>query len=148
MAGAEGLMAEVSWKVLERRARAKRSGLAAWDNNLAPEGYIKSTMLMYQSPTTGLFPTKTCGGDQKSKVHESLYCAAGAWALALAYRRIDDDKGRTHELEHSAIKCMRGILYCYMRQADKNTDAALLPCISYPAFALDDEVLFSQTLDK
>ncbi|XP_029882296.1 phosphorylase b kinase regulatory subunit beta isoform X6 [Aquila chrysaetos chrysaetos] len=29
-----------------------------------------------------------------------------------------------------------------------NTDAALLPCLSYPAFALDDEVLFSQTLDK
>ncbi|KAM9228406.1 phosphorylase b kinase regulatory subunit beta isoform 4-T4 [Leptosomus discolor] len=28
-------------------------------------------------------------------------------------------QGRTHELEHSAIKCMRGILYCYMRQADK-----------------------------
>ena len=28
------------------------------------------------------------------------------------------------------------------------SDAALLPCISYPAFALDDEVLFSQTLDK
>lgn len=80
---------------------------------------VKSTMLTYQSPTTGLFPTKTCGGDQKSKVHESLYCAAGAWALALAYRRIDDDKGRTHELEHSAIKCMRGVLYCYMRQADK-----------------------------
>uniref|UniRef100_A0A2K5EPE4 Phosphorylase b kinase regulatory subunit n=1 Tax=Aotus nancymaae TaxID=37293 RepID=A0A2K5EPE4_AOTNA len=247
---------------------------------------VKSTLLLYQSPTTGLFPTKTCGGDQKAKIQDSLYCAAGAWALALAYRRIDDDKGRTHELEHSAIKCMRGILYCYMRQADKvqqfkqdprpttclhsvfnvhtgdellsyeeyghlqiinlfslysivsfiqnlvfcvervyrvpdfgvwergskynngstelhsssvglakaaleaingfnlfgnqgcswsvifvdldahnrnrqtlcsllpresrshNTDAALLPCISYPAFALDDEVLFSQTLDK
>ena len=30
----------------------------------------------------------------------------------------------------------------------QNTDAALLPCISYPAFALDDEVLFMQTLDK
>ncbi|XP_050569236.1 phosphorylase b kinase regulatory subunit beta isoform X3 [Cygnus atratus] len=29
-----------------------------------------------------------------------------------------------------------------------NTDAALLPCLSYPAFALDDEVLFNQTLDK
>ncbi|XP_069649699.1 phosphorylase b kinase regulatory subunit beta isoform X6 [Haliaeetus albicilla] len=39
--------------------------------------------------------------------------------LSLLRRRIDDDKGRTHELEHSAIKCMRGILYCYMRQADK-----------------------------
>uniref|UniRef100_A0A3Q2H980 Phosphorylase b kinase regulatory subunit n=1 Tax=Equus caballus TaxID=9796 RepID=A0A3Q2H980_HORSE len=80
---------------------------------------VKSTLLLYQSPTTGLFPTKTCGDDQKAKVQDSLYCAAGAWALALAYRRIDDDKGRTHELEHSAIKCMRGILYCYMRQADK-----------------------------
>ena len=41
----------------------------------------------------------------------------GLWLLH--YRRIDDDKGRTHELEHSAIKCMRGILYCYMHQADK-----------------------------
>ncbi|PNJ62422.1 phosphorylase b kinase regulatory subunit beta isoform X1 [Pongo abelii] len=80
---------------------------------------VKSTLLLYQSPTTGLFPTKTCGSDQKAKIQDSLYCAAGAWALALAYRRIDDDKGRTHELEHSAIKCMRGILYCYMRQADK-----------------------------
>lgn len=39
--------------------------------------------------------------------------------LFLCNRRIDDDMGRTHELEHSAIKCMRGILYCYMRQADK-----------------------------
>lgn len=39
--------------------------------------------------------------------------------FSLFTRRIDDDMGRTHELEHSAIKCMRGILYCYMRQADK-----------------------------
>ncbi|XP_014306073.2 phosphorylase b kinase regulatory subunit beta-like, partial [Myotis lucifugus] len=78
-----------------------------------------ATVLLYQSPTTGLFPTKTCGGDQQAKVQDSLYCAAAAWAVALAYRRIDDDKGRTHELEHSAVKCMRGILYCYMRQADK-----------------------------
>uniref|UniRef100_A0A8B9NTM7 Phosphorylase b kinase regulatory subunit n=1 Tax=Apteryx owenii TaxID=8824 RepID=A0A8B9NTM7_APTOW len=29
-----------------------------------------------------------------------------------------------------------------------NTDAALLPCLSYPAFALDDEALLGQTLDK
>ncbi|XP_006170533.1 phosphorylase b kinase regulatory subunit beta, partial [Tupaia chinensis] len=135
MAGAAGLMAEVSWKVLERRARAKRSGSVyeplksinlprpdnetLWDKLDHYYRIVKSTLLLYQSPTTGLFPTKTCGGDQKAKIQDSLYCAAGAWALALAYRRIDDDKGRTHELEHSAIKCMRGILYCYMRQADK-----------------------------
>ncbi|KAJ8343685.1 hypothetical protein SKAU_G00310140 [Synaphobranchus kaupii] len=57
----------------------------------------------------------------------------GAWALALAYRRIDDDMGRTHELEHSAIKCMRGILYCYMRQSDKveqfKQDPSPLKCL-------------------
>ncbi|XP_069546381.1 phosphorylase b kinase regulatory subunit beta isoform X3 [Brachyistius frenatus] len=80
---------------------------------------VKTTILNYQSPTTGLFPVKTCSTCKEAKVRDSLYCAAGAWSLALAYRRIDDDMGRTHELEHSAIKCMRGILYCYMRQADK-----------------------------
>ncbi|XP_029944450.1 phosphorylase b kinase regulatory subunit beta isoform X3 [Salarias fasciatus] len=80
---------------------------------------VKATILNYQSPTTGLFPVNTCSTCKEAKVRDSLYCAASAWALAVAYRRIDDDLGRTHELEHSAIKCMRGILYCYMRQADK-----------------------------
>uniref|UniRef100_A0A8C5BQH7 Phosphorylase b kinase regulatory subunit n=1 Tax=Gadus morhua TaxID=8049 RepID=A0A8C5BQH7_GADMO len=80
---------------------------------------VKATILNYQSPTTGLFPVKTCSSCKEARVRDSLYCAAGSWALALAYRRIDDDMGRTHELEHSAIKCMRGVLYCYMRQADK-----------------------------
>lgn len=41
--------------------------------------------------------------------------------LAL-YRRVGDDKGRTHELEQSAVKCMRGLLFCYMRQAEKVSD--------------------------
>ena len=34
-------------------------------------------------------------------------------------RRLDDDKGRTHELSQSAVKCMRGILVCWLMQADK-----------------------------
>ncbi|NWW28942.1 KPBB kinase, partial [Falcunculus frontatus] len=97
----------------------KPEGETLWDKLNHYYRIVKSTLLLHQSPTTGLFPTKTYGDNQKAKVHDSLYCAACAWALALAYRRIDDDKGRTHELEHSAIKCMRGILYCYMRQADK-----------------------------
>ncbi|NXD21816.1 KPBB kinase, partial [Spelaeornis formosus] len=97
----------------------KPEGETLWDRLNHYYRIVKSTLLIHQSPTTGLFPTKTFGDNQKAKVHDSLYCAACAWALALAYRRIDDDKGRTHELEHSAIKCMRGILYCYMRQADK-----------------------------
>ncbi|NWH86476.1 KPBB kinase, partial [Aegithalos caudatus] len=97
----------------------KPEGETLWDKLNHYYRIVKSTLLLHQSPTTGLFPTKTFGNNQKAKVHDSLYCAACAWALALAYRRIDDDKGRTHELEHSAIKCMRGILYCYMRQAEK-----------------------------
>ncbi|XP_069463153.1 phosphorylase b kinase regulatory subunit beta isoform X1 [Ambystoma mexicanum] len=128
-------MADLSWKVLELRARAKRSGSVyeplksidfprpdgenLWEKLDRYYRIVKSTVLNFQSPTTGLFPTETVGDCKKAKVQDSLYCAASAWALALAYRRIDDDKGRTHELEHSAIKCLRGILYCYMRQADK-----------------------------
>ncbi|RXN01833.1 Phosphorylase b kinase regulatory subunit beta [Acipenser ruthenus] len=189
----------------------RQDGETLWDKLDKYYSAIKSTVLNYQSPTTGLFPIKTFAECNEAKVRDNLYCAASSWALALAYRRIDDDKGRTHELEHCAIKCMRGILYCYMRQADKveqfkqdpspskclhsvfnihtgdevltydiychlqidslslfllylvemissglqiiyntdeNTDAALLPCISYPAFAVDDDALYNQTLDK
>jgi len=48
-----------------------------------------------------------------------IKCFTGTHAECFLRRRIDDDMGRTHELEHSAIKCMRGIMYCYMRQSDK-----------------------------
>lgn len=34
------------------------------------------------------------------------------------YRRIDDDRGKSYELGQSAVKCMRGILACWIRQAD------------------------------
>ncbi|XP_040919702.1 phosphorylase b kinase regulatory subunit beta isoform X1 [Toxotes jaculatrix] len=127
-------LADVGWKLLEFKARSKRSGSIyeplklsilqredepLWEKLDRYYNAVKTTILNYQSPTTGLFPTKTCSTCKEAKVRDSLYCAAAAWALAMAYRRIDDDMGRTHELEHSAIKCMRGILYCYMRQADK-----------------------------
>ncbi|KAM6950078.1 phosphorylase b kinase regulatory subunit beta isoform 1-T1 [Lycodopsis pacificus] len=127
-------LADVGWKLLEFKARSKRSGSIyeplklsslqredepLWEKLDRYYNAVKTTILNYQSPTTGLFPVKTCPTCKEAKVRDSLYCAASAWALSMAYRRIDDDMGRTHELEHSAIKCMRGILYCYMRQADK-----------------------------
>ncbi|XP_052004976.1 phosphorylase b kinase regulatory subunit beta isoform X2 [Xyrauchen texanus] len=127
-------LADVGWKLLEFKARSKRSGsiyeplklsiLHREDEPLWIKldrfyNAVKCTILNFQSPTTGLFPVKTCSTCKEAKVRDSLYCAASIWALALAYRRIDDDMGRTHELEHSAIKCMRGIMYCYMRQSDK-----------------------------
>ncbi|XP_036390620.1 phosphorylase b kinase regulatory subunit beta-like isoform X2 [Megalops cyprinoides] len=127
-------LADVGWKLLEFKAKSKRSGSIyeplklsilhredepLWEKLDRYYNAVKSTILNFQSPTTGLFPVRTCSDCKEAKVRDSLYCAASAWALSLAYRRIDDDMGRTHELEHSAIKCMRGILYCYMRQSDK-----------------------------
>ncbi|XP_038067424.1 phosphorylase b kinase regulatory subunit beta-like [Patiria miniata] len=82
---------------------------------------VKSQILHHQSPTIGLFPATT--GDAKrshvAHVRDSIYCAVATWTLALAYRKIDNDHGRTYELEQSAVKCMRGILYCYLRQTEK-----------------------------
>ncbi|XP_059369804.1 phosphorylase b kinase regulatory subunit beta isoform X1 [Carassius carassius] len=127
-------LADVGWKLLEFKARSKRSGSIyeplklstlhredepVWEKLDRFYIAVKGTILNYQSPTTGLFPVKTSSTCKEAKIRDSLYCAASIWALGLAYRGIDDDMGRTHELEHSAIKCMRGILYCYMRQSDK-----------------------------
>lgn len=37
--------------------------------------------------------------------------------LFYLYRRIDDDRGKSYELGQSAVKCMRGILECWIKQA-------------------------------
>ncbi|ODN04689.1 putative phosphorylase b kinase regulatory subunit beta [Orchesella cincta] len=34
-------------------------------------------------------------------------------------QRIDDDRGKSHELGQSTVKCMRGILQCWIRQANR-----------------------------
>uniref|UniRef100_A0A8C6M4B0 Phosphorylase b kinase regulatory subunit n=1 Tax=Nothobranchius furzeri TaxID=105023 RepID=A0A8C6M4B0_NOTFU len=53
---------------------------------------VKTTILNYQSPTTGLFPVRTYSNCKEAKVRDSLYCAACSWALAVAYRlQLDDD---------------------------------------------------------
>ena len=36
-----------------------------------------------------------------------------------SYRRIDDDRGKAYELGQSCVKCLRGILTCWMRQTDR-----------------------------
>lgn len=33
------------------------------------------------------------------------------------FRRIDDDRGKSHELGQSTVKCMRGILECWVKQS-------------------------------
>ncbi|XP_065068893.1 phosphorylase b kinase regulatory subunit beta-like isoform X1 [Rhopilema esculentum] len=80
---------------------------------------VVTQLLKYQSATIGLFPLHTSGKDKEAHIRDNIYCAISIWGLSLAYRHIDDDQGRTHALEQSTVKCMRGILFCYMRQCNK-----------------------------
>ena len=48
-----------------------------------------------------------------------MYSILAVFGLAMAYRRLDDDKGRTYELEHAVVKLMRGLLQSMMNQAHK-----------------------------
>uniref|UniRef100_A0A1B6FN58 Phosphorylase b kinase regulatory subunit n=1 Tax=Cuerna arida TaxID=1464854 RepID=A0A1B6FN58_9HEMI len=79
-------------------------------------GLVKRQLLRYQSPITGLFPTLS-NEETVASVRESIYCAAAIWSLFQAYRRIDDDRGKSYELGQSAVKCMRGVLECWIKQA-------------------------------
>ena len=39
--------------------------------------------------------------------------------MSAACRHVGNDCGRVYELEQTAVKCMRGILFCYMKQSKK-----------------------------
>ncbi|MBH8563604.1 glycoside hydrolase family 15 protein [Nostoc sp. CENA67] len=84
---------------------------------------IKTIILARQNPITGLLPASTAitahGDYTDAWVRDNVYSILAVWGLALAYRKIDEDKGRTYELEHSVTKLMRGLLFAMMRQAHK-----------------------------
>lgn len=84
---------------------------------------IKTIILTRQNPITGLLPASTAvnahGDYTDAWVRDNVYSILAVWGLALAYRKVDDDRGRTFELEHSVIKLMRGLLFAMMRQAHK-----------------------------
>lgn len=95
---------------------------------------IKSIILSRQNPISGLLPASTAitahGDYTDAWVRDNVYSILAVWGLALAYRKVDPDKGRTYELEHSVVKLMRGLLFAMMRQANKverfkHTQAAL-----------------------
>lgn len=81
-------------------------------------GIVKRQLLRYQCPITGLFPVLSIDTEVGS-IRDSVYCATAVWGLYQAYRRIDDDRGKSYELGQSAVKCMRGILECWIKQSDK-----------------------------
>ncbi|CAF0746249.1 unnamed protein product, partial [Brachionus calyciflorus] len=81
---------------------------------------IYRNIIQYQSPTTGLFPVFTdCKTSNVGHVRDTTYCAKSVWALRQCYIKVDSDNGRTHLLGQVAVKAMRGILFCWMRQAFK-----------------------------
>ncbi|MBW4554555.1 MAG: glycoside hydrolase family 15 protein [Trichormus sp. ATA11-4-KO1] len=84
---------------------------------------IKTIILARQNPITGLLPASTAitahGDYTDAWVRDNVYSILGVWGLALAYRKVDEDKGRTYELEHSVTKLMRGLLFAMLRQSHK-----------------------------
>jgi phosphorylase kinase alpha/beta subunit len=84
---------------------------------------ISAIILNRQNPITGLLPASTAvnahGDYTDAWVRDNVYSILAVWGLALAYRKVDDDSGRTVELEYSVVKLMRGLLFAMMRQAAK-----------------------------
>uniref|UniRef100_A0A7I4YMH8 Phosphorylase b kinase regulatory subunit n=3 Tax=Haemonchus contortus TaxID=6289 RepID=A0A7I4YMH8_HAECO len=80
-------------------------------------GIVHDLILDYQSVTTGLFPRYSRDRDV-GYVKDSIYCAIASWACSIAYKRLDDERGRQTELRQSAVKTMRGILFCWMQQSE------------------------------
>lgn len=80
---------------------------------------VYQELIKYQSPTTGLFPIYTNSKTNIGNVRDTIYCAISIWSLRQCYAKIDSDLGRTYHLGHIAVKAMRGILFCWMKQAHK-----------------------------
>lgn len=84
---------------------------------------INTIILTRQNPITGLLPASTAvnahGDYTDAWVRDNVYSILAVWGLALAYRKVDEDRGRTYELEHSVTKLMRGLLFAMMRQTHK-----------------------------
>lgn len=84
---------------------------------------VTRVILSRQHPVTGLLPASTAvnthGDYTDAWVRDNVYSILAVWGLALAYRKLDQDWGRTYELEHSVVKLMRGLLAAMMQQAHK-----------------------------
>ncbi|MCX7088829.1 MAG: glycoside hydrolase family 15 protein [Methylococcales bacterium] len=84
---------------------------------------VQDIILNRQDWITGLLPASTAvnahGNYTDAWVRDNVYSILAVWGLALAYRRVDENQGRTYVLEHSVVKLMRGLLTAMMRQAAK-----------------------------
>lgn len=107
---------------------------------------VKRQILSFQSLTTGLFPTHLDPTKKIAHVVENVFCAIAVWSLRQCYNKIDNDQGRSHELGQAAVKCMRGILHCWMKQAKKVDDFRKTRSNSF--FSSNDEIKFRPKYSK
>merc|ERR1712050_654467 len=78
---------------------------------------VEKTLCANQDPITGLYPSN----DELNHawIRDNLYAVQAVWGLALAYRKTadtDDEKSKCYEYSCSAVKTMRSLLNCMMRQ--------------------------------
>ncbi|VEL29380.1 unnamed protein product [Protopolystoma xenopodis] len=81
---------------------------------------LNETILCNQDKITGLISASPT--NPHAWVRDNTYASLSIWGLSLAYQKVpdsDEDRARVYELQKCAIKLMRGILTCYMHQADK-----------------------------
>ncbi|MGD1862665.1 MAG: glycoside hydrolase family 15 protein [Leptolyngbyaceae cyanobacterium] len=102
---------------------AASSPTAAFDRLGEYYCQIKALILSRQHPVSGLLPASTAitshGDYTDAWVRDNVYSILAVWGLALAYRKVDENQGRTHELQQSVVKLMRGLLFAMMQQAAK-----------------------------
>ena len=84
---------------------------------------VQDIILCRQDWVTGLLPASTAvnahGNYTDAWVRDNVYSILAAWGLALAYKRVEENQGKTYVLEQSVVKLMRGLLTAMMRQASK-----------------------------
>ncbi|VDN96538.1 unnamed protein product [Rodentolepis nana] len=81
---------------------------------------INKTILSLQDVVTGLIPASP--SNSHAWIRDNVYVSFSIWGLSMAYRKVpdvDEDRSRGYELEKCVVNLMRGILKCYMSQADK-----------------------------
>uniref|UniRef100_A0A8B9RT14 Phosphorylase b kinase regulatory subunit n=1 Tax=Accipiter nisus TaxID=211598 RepID=A0A8B9RT14_9AVES len=107
----------------------------------------------YRVPDFGVWERGSKYNNGSPELHSSSLGVAKAALEAINGFNLFGNQGCSWSVifvDFDAHNRNRQTLYSLLPRESRshNTDAALLPCLSYPAFALDDEVLFSQTLDK
>ncbi len=84
---------------------------------------ICAVIIDKQNPVSGLLPASTAitvhGNYRDAWVRDNVYSILAVWGLGLAYRGLDHDDGRGHELEQRTVHLMRGLLRSMMAQAHK-----------------------------